>query len=69
MKIGDEILVKAKVVDFDANPHGAAVKVKVKGFVDRDTDNKLFGDQVIFWIHRLDQPKVITRTTEKERLL
>ena len=28
----DEILIKGKVIDFDANPHGAAVRVEVIGY-------------------------------------
>lgn len=59
MEIGDEIMIKCKIVDFDANPHGAAIKVEVAGFVDRETENKPFEDKVVFWIHRLDQPRVI----------
>lgn len=57
MKIGDEITIKVKVVDFDANPHGAAVKVEVKGFLDSEEAITIrpFGKTVRFWIHRLDQ--------------
>lgn len=61
MKIGDEILIRVKVVDFDTNPHGSAVKVEVPAYIDKE--ERLRIDQepktVRFWIHRLDQPKVI----------
>ena len=66
MEIGEEITIKAKIVDFDANPHGAAVKVEVIGYIDREERTRLeaigskCGDKFIkFWIHRLDQAKVI----------
>jgi hypothetical protein len=71
MEIGDEILVKAKVVDLDSDPNSSAVKVEVLGFVDADELNRLLyghGDtetkknKLFFWIHRLDQPKVIVET-------
>lgn len=48
MKIGDEISIKAKIVDFDANPHGAAIQVEISGY-----------NSLRFWIHKLDQPDVI----------
>lgn len=62
MNIGDEILVKVKVIDFDSNPHGSAIKVEVTGFIDREEERTLKAfnsDRVRFWIHRLDQPNVI----------
>lgn len=68
MEIGDEILVKAKVVDLDSNPAGAAIKVEVLGSVDADELNRLLyghGDtevkknKLFFWIHWQDQPKAI----------
>ena len=59
MEIGDEILIKVKVVDFDANPHGSAVKVEIMGFIDRSVENQPFKEPLRFWIHRLEQPKVI----------
>lgn len=59
MKIGDEILIKAKVVDLDSNLHGVAVKVEVQGFVDRETMIIPFDKSVEFWIHRLNQAEVI----------
>ncbi len=55
MKIGDEILIKARVVDFDSNPHGSAVKIEIKGHLDTITS-----PPVRLWIHRLDQPGVIS---------
>ncbi len=61
MKIGDEIVIRGKIVDFDANPHGSAIKIEVEGFIDRNTNIKPFEDNVRFWIHRLDQPKVIVK--------
>ena len=57
---GDEVLIKAEVIDFDANPHGPAIKVKIKGFLDRNgTNQKPFGEKVELWIHRLDQKEII----------
>jgi len=70
MDIGDEILIRAKIVDFDANPHGASVKVSVQGFMDKATLNELnsrnpcipTGDRpLFFWIHRVDKERVIVR--------
>ena len=52
MKIGDEITIKAKIVDFDANPHGSAIQVEIAGY-----------NSLRFWIHRLDQPDVIVEKT------
>ena len=61
MKIGDEILIRVKVVDFDTNPHGSAVKVEIPAYIDAEDRSKMAigGTPVRFWIHRLDQPKVI----------
>lgn len=57
--IGDTVLIRAKVVDLDANPHGAAVKLEVNGFIDEvDKDLK---SSVRFWIHRLEQPDTIVK--------
>ena len=63
MEIGDEILIKAKVVDFDSNPHGSAIKVEIKGFMDRENiaNLKPFDEPVRVWIHRLNQPEVIVK--------
>ena len=63
MEIGDEIIIRGKLVDFDANPHGAAINVEVKGFIDSLELSKLkpYGENIRFWIHRLDQPKVILK--------
>ncbi|KAF0145083.1 MAG: hypothetical protein FD156_1194 [Nitrospirae bacterium] len=58
MKIGDEILLRAKVVDFDSNPHGAAVRVQVIGY-DPEICVDSFIHNIRFWVHRLDQPAVI----------
>jgi len=66
MNIGDEILIKAKIVDFDANPYGAAVKVEIIGFMDRSEEIGPFGKTVKIWIHRIDQPKVIQKITDNE---
>lgn len=62
MDIVDEILIKAKIIDFDSNPHGSAIKVEVSGYIDRDEERilKAFDRPVRFWIHRLDQHNVIT---------
>jgi len=61
MEIGDEILIRAKVVDFDTNPHGAAVKVEVMGFIDRSVENQPFQEPLRFWIHRLSEQQVIVK--------
>ncbi len=65
MKIGDEILIKAKIVDFDSNPHGAAIKVEIVGFDPKSIDKGWSGgkkkEKVEFWIHRLDQPETIVK--------
>jgi len=60
MEIGDEILIKAKVVNFDSNPHGVAVEVEIKGFLD-STYHQPHKSPVRIWIHRLDQPAVIAK--------
>ena len=52
MEIGDEILIRAKVIDFDSNPHGCSVKVSIEG-------KTTFPMKEEFWIHRLDIPHVI----------
>jgi hypothetical protein len=36
MDVGEEITIRAKIVDFDSNPHGTSVKVEIKGFVDNN---------------------------------
>lgn len=61
MNVGDEITIRAKIVDFDSNPHGASVKVEIKGFVDNDHVECLrpFEDYVKFWIHRSGIKNVI----------
>jgi hypothetical protein len=62
VKIGDEILIRAKVVDFDANPYGAAIKVEINGFLDPN-ERDAHVRPLKVWIHRLDQPKVILKET------
>lgn len=66
MNIGDNVLIRARVVDFDGNPHGAAVKVEITGFVDRSEEIGPFGKTVRIWIHRSDQPKVIVGNQDTE---
>ena len=58
-----KIIIRAKVVSCDANPHGAAIKVEVNGF---DPVQKNLGwskgkkiTKIHFWIHRLDQPETV----------
>ena len=60
MEIGDEIVIRGKIIDFDANPHGSAIKIEVRGFIDKDINQPL-EKPVRFWIHRLDQPEVIVK--------
>ncbi|MBU0648585.1 hypothetical protein KJ969_00540 [Patescibacteria group bacterium] len=60
MKIGQEVLIKARVVDFDGNLHGASVKVEVSGFIDHSTVIRPLEDKTIkFWVHRIDKAEVI----------
>lgn len=54
MEIGDEILIRAKVIDFDSNPHGPAVKVRIES-----KERNINPMKEEFWIHRLDIPHVI----------
>ena len=63
MKIGDEIAIKVRVIDFDSNPHGAAVKVEAKGFIDEEDVTRIrpFDKSVKFWIHRLNQADAIVK--------
>ena len=61
MEIGDEILIRAKVIDFDANSHGSAMKVEVMGFIDHSVENQPFKEPVKFWIHRLSEQQVIVK--------
>lgn len=72
MDIGDTIIIKGTIVDFDSNPHGAAIKIKVLGYVDQDEKARLQNDEgkwkgskreyhVSFWVHRLDQQEVLVR--------
>jgi hypothetical protein len=53
MKIGDRVLIKGVIVDFDTNPHGAAVKVEL------DLENSKHTGGLMgvtsFWVHRLEQ--------------
>lgn len=63
--IGEEILIRVKVVNFDSNPHGCAVQIEIPGYIDDgeiqrlDRVRKLPNSTTRIWIHRLDQPKVI----------
>lgn len=72
MKIGDEVLIKGRIVDMDCNPQGSAIKVVVIGSKAENKDLGWQGSEhktsVTFWIHRLDQPKalVIQETPKKE---
>jgi hypothetical protein len=46
MKKGDEVLLKGKVIDFDSNPHGASIKVRL------NNDSEV-------WVHRLKVDETI----------
>ena len=61
MNIGDEITIRAKIVDFDSNPHGASVKVEIKGFADNGYVSCLrpFEDNIRFLIRRTDIKDII----------
>lgn len=58
MKIGSEILIKAKVIDLDSNPHGSSIKVEVKGFGPLHS-SVAPNSKEQFWIHRVDIPEVV----------
>lgn len=58
MEIGDEILIKVKVIDMDSNPHGPSIKVEVKGFGPLHS-SVAPNDKEQFWIHRADTEEVI----------
>jgi len=36
MKIENEILIRAKIINYDANPHGSSIKVRVDGLLEDD---------------------------------
>ncbi len=76
MEIGDEIKLKGTVVNFDSNPQGSAIKVKILGFLDQEEKNRLQSreekweggkrvDFIEFWIHRLDQPQTLIKEEER----
>ncbi len=74
MKIGDEVLIRGKIVDLDSNLQGSAIRVEVLG---SKAEVEVLGWQgserksmLRFWIHRLDQPSTVIfqkgkETTEK----
>jgi hypothetical protein len=52
MEIGDIIHIRARVVDFDCNPHGPSVQVKVLGgFIPEQ--GKPTEDHLLLWVHSL----------------
>lgn len=65
MEIGDEILIKAEIIDFDSNPHGSAIKVEITGYIDREEGRSLksYDRPLRFWIHRFE-PNTISNTTK-----
>lgn len=66
MDIGDEILLKVKIIDFDINPHGSAVKVEITGYMDREEGRSLksYDKPLRFGIHRFE-PNTIVNGTSK----
>lgn len=58
MEIGSEILIRAKVINLDSNPHGSSIKVEVKGFGPLHS-SVAPNDKEQFWIHRVDIPEVV----------
>ncbi len=62
MNIGDKITLRAKVLDFGSNPHGASVKVEIRGFVDSGYVDceRPFSEPVRLWIYREDVNDIIT---------
>ncbi len=52
--IGDDILIKGKIIEIENNVKDRAYKVEVTGFLERDEIRNLkpFSQSVIFWIHR-----------------
>jgi hypothetical protein len=50
MKIGDEILIKAKVIGLDSESGTTSVKVEVEGYVSMLEKNAPFEEPITFWI-------------------
>lgn len=58
INIGDTILIKAKVINFDSNPHGSSIKVAIEASPDVKV-NPHRKDGLELWIHRVEIPEVI----------
>ena len=70
MEIGDEVLLRAKVVNFDANPCcWSAICVEIIGFGAEQKSEKGHNgdDRLRFWIHRIDQSNVITNVITRRK--
>lgn len=72
MKIGDEVLIRGKIVDLDNNIQGSAIRVEVLG---SNAEVEVLGWQgserktmLRFWIHRLDQPSTVIFQKAKETI-
>lgn len=68
--IGDDLLIRARVVDFDSNSHGCAVKVELPAFIDKTDRENIIQTmcttpkpKVRMWIHHSDQAVVIVGKT------
>lgn len=61
MKVGDDIIIRAKVVDIDNDHNGSSVKVEIKGFMNSEDVVCLlpFEDPIRFWINRMDMDDVV----------
>ncbi len=57
MDIGDAVLVKGRIVDFDSNPHGSSVKVELD-LEDSEHKNAL-AEITTFWVHRLESSAIL----------
>jgi len=70
MKIGDEVLIRARIVDLDSNPQGSAIRVEICGCKPEEKDLGWQGSEhktaVTLWIHRLDQSSTVIFQKGKE---
>jgi len=70
IEVGDEVLLRAKVIGFDADPQcWSAIRVEVIGFGSGQKSEKGYqGDNKLqFWVHRIDQPNVITNVIVRRK--
>lgn len=63
MKVGDEILIRAKVVNVNDSKYGSFVEVEVPGIVQKSMP---LGKTIRFSIPLKDQPKTIVGKSDNE---